>query len=215
MAFEPPAISSISVQLPAGMSEQCILRASSLNGWMSELELVWLAITAHIKGGDIVEVGSFLGRSTAALADNAPDSTVYAVDNWTGSMQDNSAGWWALVMLDREPDWLYTKFLDNKAANVVPTRMDSFTAAEYFKTMGRRFSMIFLDDDHEENWLKREIQAWAPLLADGGVLCGHDYCTGWGVIPAVDALLPKRSIVPKTTIWFIKKEDICFTSSQA
>ena len=53
MAFEPPAISSISVQLPAGMSEQCILRASSLNGWMSELELVWLAITAHIKGGDI------------------------------------------------------------------------------------------------------------------------------------------------------------------
>ena len=211
MSFQPRKISSIQVALPEGMDDQCILRASTLRGWMTELELVWLAITAFHQRGNIVEVGSFLGRSTAAIADNAPSSDVYAVDNWTGSMQDNSAGWWGLVMLDRPDDWLYNKFLSTKADNVIPTRMDSFAAAQYFATMGRKFSMIFLDDDHEYEWVKQEIAAWAPLLADGGILCGHDYATGWGVIQAVDEVLPKRVIVPKTTIWYIRKEDICCT----
>lgn len=201
-------IRSIPIELPDGMSDQCILRASGINGWMTEYELAWLATTAFKQRGAVVEVGSFLGRSTAALSDSIPERTVYAVDNWTGSTQDQSSGWWPIIMLDRPPNWLFNRFLLNAADNVFPLQLDSFAAADQFDADDIRFGMIFLDNDHDYEWVKQEIAAWAPLLADGGILCGHDYAPGWGVMKAVDEVLPKREIVPNTSIWYIKKEDI-------
>ena len=39
------------------------------------------------------------------------------------------------------------------------------------------FDLVFIDDDHEYEAVKNGIEAWYPLVKEGGILCGHDYCS--------------------------------------
>ena len=67
----------------------------------------------------------------------------------------------------------------------------------------RKPNMIFIDANHTYDSVKADIQAWMPLLMDGGIICGHDYDPpNWmGIKRAVDECVPKFRIVPGTTIW--------------
>jgi hypothetical protein len=48
--------------------------------------------------------------------------------------------------------------------------------------------MVFLDGSHDYESVVRDILAWRSLVADGGLLCGHDH--SWpGVERAVLELL--------------------------
>ena len=59
-----------------------IERALQTEGWMEEDELKWLAEQAQLHT-NIVELGSYLGRSTIALAENT-DGSVIAIEDWYG-----------------------------------------------------------------------------------------------------------------------------------
>ena len=63
-----------------------ITNALKVPGWMWQHELQWLADQAT-RYSKIVEIGSWRGRSTRALADNTP-GTVTAVDGFVGSPFD-------------------------------------------------------------------------------------------------------------------------------
>jgi predicted O-methyltransferase YrrM len=76
-AGEGPPVSL--AELKCGIN---IARALATDGWMSEAELFWLATQAQ-QHRRIVELGSFLGRSTRALADHTP-GIVYAWTTGTG-----------------------------------------------------------------------------------------------------------------------------------
>jgi len=59
-----------------------LARARAITGWMADDELLWLARVA--RGCQrIVEVGSYQGRSTRALADHCP-GVVFCVDTCNG-----------------------------------------------------------------------------------------------------------------------------------
>ena len=66
--------------IPAYTTPLKLDKALSIPGWMTVTEFCWLAeqATKHLR---IVEIGSYLGRSTRALADNTP-GWVLAVDDW-------------------------------------------------------------------------------------------------------------------------------------
>src|SRR5262245_42246367 len=57
-------------------------RALAIEGWMAPRELFWLAEIAQ-NSDNIIEIGSYKGRSTRALCDNARGK-VTAVDPWSG-----------------------------------------------------------------------------------------------------------------------------------
>lgn len=168
---------------------------------MSEAELSWLAEQASVHER-IVEIGSWRGRSTVAMAMHTK-GTVFAVDTWDCNAY-GWPGWWSgpeNTRLMQQPDWLFTEFLNNiTGLRVMTFRMLSLTAAQLLGD--QKFDMIFIDADHEEVGVWSDIMAWRPLLAKDGLFCGHDYgYAGWPAVErVVKKLVPRHEVVD--TIWY-------------
>jgi len=158
----------------------------------------WLAEQASTRKL-IAEVGSWMGGSARAMADNT-SGVVYCIDPWTGTPEMDADP--DFQANKHDPDWLVNGFIKNMEGltNYRMVRMLSVPAAEFLAGEGLRFDMIFIDACHEYESVKADILAWKPLLADGGLLCGHDW--GWrGVSQAVAELLPGAHAVGVDSIW--------------
>lgn len=176
-----------------------IIRAQSVDGWMRPEELQWLAEQAqHHKL--IVEVGSWLGRSTRAIADNMP-GILYAVDTWRGEGIPEE------FLANRSGNWLFDQFCSNLEDlirtpdyKVRPVQMTSVEAARYLGHL--RPTMIFIDAAHDKDNVMADYLAWKPLLAPGGLMCGHDWGSP-GVQAALDEVAPTacRATFPHGSIW--------------
>lgn len=138
-----------------------ISKATAIQGWMTEPELKFLAEQASIHK-IIVEVGSFLGRSTRALADNT-SGTVYAIDDFIGPRD--------VEIPKEERTKIYDLFLKNMEglANVVPV-----VSGHDSITLEVSPDMVFIDGDHKYASVKRDIKFWKSKLSIGGLLSGHD-----------------------------------------
>lgn len=162
-------------------------KALKTEGWMSEPELQWLAEQANLYDL-IAEVGCWMGRTTRVMADNTAGSIV-AVDTWEGSEENQDE------LRGKPSNYLFQKFTDNLAdhiinGKVVPLRIASLAAAGQFALSKTRFGMVFIDAAHDYQNVKNDILAWRPLVAPGGLLCGHDYDWGYpGVVHAVRELI--------------------------
>jgi hypothetical protein len=172
-----------------------ISHALTVQGWMSPAELTFLAETAAKvpQGGAVVEIGSYMGRSSCALAANTP-AAVYCVDAWRDLGPEGwFAGPWATVDNHRANT--------SQFQNIVRIHLSSIFAAQYFAAEGTRFAMIFIDGSHNEFNVRQDITIWRPLLAEGGTFCGHDYSNNdWpDVKRVVDELISNVTTVE--TIW--------------
>lgn len=138
----------------------------SIPGWMDVPDLEWLADRAS-RCKSIVEVGSWMGRSTRALASNTL-GVVYAVDTFEGSQEHQT------FLADKSKDWLYEVFLKNTSdlENLRVLRMTSLMASEYLKD--QLFNMVFIDAAHEYESISVDIKVWKVRVRPGGILCGHD-----------------------------------------
>jgi len=174
--------------------------ALQIQGWMEVNELMWLAIQAS-RSKRICEVGSWKGRSTRALADST-SGTVLAVDTWEGTSGEDNAK-------TNDPAALFQEFLDNMQGlpeGRLRVRKDtSLNAAAWCAENREQFDLIFIDADHSYESVKADILAWFPLLAEGGILCGHDYTWKWpSVVKAVNEILPYHFMC-SDTIWGVVK----------
>ena len=169
-----------------------IERAKITPGWMYESELETLAKWSNRYPSihnRIIEVGSWMGRSTRAICDNS-GAVVICVDAWKPTKE--------------APDWdfelAYKEFHENLRDHIDSGRLIIFqgdsveTAHELVKVYGKRYAdMVFLDAGHNYEYIRDDILAYKPLVKIGGLLCGHDY--NWpGVEQAVKELLPNFTL---------------------
>jgi predicted O-methyltransferase YrrM len=168
-------------------------RALGIQGWMAQDELSYLASEAR-KRKTIIEVGSWLGRSTCALAANTTGEVI-AVDTWDGSQEHQT------MMAGKDKDWAYKEFQRNtQGLPVTAIRANSLEAAKRYKATGTLADMIFIDASHDYESVKADILAWTPVLAPGGIMCGHDFANGWPEVKrAVEEMVPNFRTV--NTIW--------------
>ena len=166
----------------------------TVEGWCAKEELEYLAFLAE-KSRCILEVGSWKGRSTSALAAHTP-GIVVAVDTWRGSVEHQPE------LQGRPASGVFYAFRENTSRydNIWPLLANSATAAKIISHSPLRFDMIFIDASHDYESVKQDIHAWLPLLAPGGIMCGHD-AYRWGVKLAVKQLIPSYRVVPNTSIW--------------
>jgi SAM-dependent methyltransferase len=167
-----------------------------LGGWF-DFPQVYDAQLARI--GDahaiFVEVGSWLGKSTAYMAEqikrNYKKVKFVAVDTWKGTAHEECH---QPVIRDAGGD-LFTVWQQNMSrAGVLPfvrpMQLPSVEAAARFPD--RSVDFIFIDAAHAYEAVKADIQAWRPKVRPGGVIAGHDFEYWEGVKRAVEEEFPGR-----------------------
>lgn len=171
-----------------------ITRALAIDGWMSEQELTWLAEQA-IEHRSIVEIGSYLGRSTRALLDHT-SGVVYAIDDWRGPRD--------AYMSKEDRRTLYRRFIDSVAEYYHVGKLKTIvTDHKHIKDFQVSPDMVFIDGSHEYEDVKRDILFWKDKIVPGGLLCGHD--ANWeDVLKAVVECLGDAEVAEGTTIWWTK-----------
>lgn len=150
----------------------------------------------------IVEIGSYLGKSTAYLATGAAlddGAHVYAVDAWSIEVSA-----WRSAVLGRLPSPEYDMFLAqlDKAGvrdRVTPIRSLSTLAAELFPDVGDRdgsVGLLYIDGDHHKDAAMADLRAWRRYLASDALIIFDDYATTQnpGVKAAVEALEANKEI---------------------
>lgn len=178
-----------------------ISRALAIPGWMDPPDLVWLA-EAATRAARIVEIGSWKGRSTRALADHTA-GVVYAIDPWTGQYlgAKNRPLKLKLSVLPAFTEALQDHILGGR---VVPMQAISEVAVpQLLAHFGRTFDLVFIDGDHRGQYVREDIALARTILRPGGILSGHDYdCTDWPEVkPAVCEALGYEPAVVKYIWW--------------
>lgn len=177
----------------------------SIEGWMSPDELRWLKAAAA-RMDSVVEIGSWKGRSTHALA-SACKGPVYAVDTWQGSPEDlvgPNAPHAEAVYGD-----IFSQFMDNlkDCQNVEPIRGESSRVAATFgpqigacrdEDRPAFVDMVFIDGSHEYEAVKADIEAWGSKAQR--LICGHDWDRP-GVQRAVKEAFGHRATLAAGSIW--------------
>lgn len=174
------------------MLTKAIARALAVEGWMQEQELVWLAEKASTHK-HIVEIGSYLGRSTSALAENTP-GVVYAFDDWKGPRD--------VFMSKEERALLLPKFKANVFDLITAGKIKVFVGDHRkVETVEIKADMVFIDGSHEYEDVKQDILFWKEQLIPGGLICGHDF--DWlSVREAVLETLGEVEVARDTNIWY-------------
>ena len=136
--------------------------------------------------GLIIEIGSWEGRSTIALANAAHPRTVHAVDTWQGSPGEVSSA------LAAERD-VHGQFWANVAewtdGNVTGHRMGwrDFVLDGWVTNV----AFLFIDAEHTYREVADTIDVFLPLMVQGGVICGDD-----ATIHQCDRRRSRRSPMP-------------------
>lgn len=187
-----------------------VSRSERIQGWMSRRELEWIAETAS-QHMIIVEVGCWKGRTTTAIAMHTP-GVVYAVDHWEGTADDDGAMRNELAL--RGAIAAYSDFCANllpemRCGKVIPVRSECSQAITVIRDLlaHRKAGFVFIDGAHDYPSVRRDIIGFGGLLHSGGIIAGHDYAPRWpGVVRAVDELVPHRTLLPDTVIWYARTQ---------
>ena len=141
----------------------------------------------------IIEVGCYCGALTRLFA--LFGERVWSVDWMIG---DEAAGHYNTD----EVEAIYRK--NNAEAlesgRVELLKMSSTEGAAELARRGVTADLIWIDAGHEYPDVHADISNYLPLLAPGGIMCGHDAGPFEGVTQAVDELLPGALYYPQT-LW--------------
>ena len=136
----------------------------------------------HAAGaGPLLEIGSWCGTSAVYLGDAAEraGTVLFCVDHHHGS-EENQAGWEhhdpTLVdprtgRIDTLPTFRATIAHAGLEATVIAVVGESTLVATHWQT---RLGMVFIDGGHGRAPAHADYDAWAPLVAAGGLLAIHD-----------------------------------------
>jgi predicted O-methyltransferase YrrM len=167
-------------------------------------------IVANSKDGDLfVEVGSFLGQSTAAMGKFIKDTgkriDFHAVDIFELSEFSDEPHY--QVIKDHGGHFLKV-FEDNLEGAQVreyvnPVQSTSLDASEKYED--RSIDFLMIDASHAYQDVVDDIEAWYPKIKLGGIISGDDYDFEEVAKAVADTCGTAIQVYPNTTWWFRKQ----------
>jgi predicted O-methyltransferase YrrM len=177
-------------QAVTGGFDAALAAVTDVEGWMTEDQLrrLWDAAAAVRPDGQIVEIGSFRGRSAIALALAAREgATVVAIDPHAGG--DRGPGEIADEPTRGERD--HAAFAANVAAAGVAERVRHVRAMSHAAHAGVTgdIDLLHVDGAHRYLPARDDIADWGARVPVGGTLLIHDSFSSIGVTGAQLRLL--------------------------
>ncbi len=179
----------------AGLDE-AMRRVHAVDGWLSKEEAELLYKMARNAEGAVIEIGSWQGRSTVALALGAAagrGATVYAVDSFAGPQSGAFRTTLEHDAADHpcSPERLRAN-LDAAGVNgqvkIVPK-----ASQEALGDVPEQCGLLFIDGDHRYEAVCRDLDLYLPRVRQGGFVVLHDvHATDMGVVRAVEDRIKSR-----------------------
>lgn len=181
-----------------------------IDGWFDFQKLYRYVVNEAKDNSHFVEIGSYLGKSTAfmavEIANSGKNIKFDTIDTWEGSKEHGNI------------DYVYNKLLYNNffknisslSEYIKPIMGYSFDVVNNYEDSSLDF--IFIDAAHDYDSVKKDIEDWYPKLKDDGIIAGHDYNErDWpGVVMAVNEFFGKDNLIlftKDTTSWLVKNSE--------
>ncbi len=153
-----------------GASLEALL--DGVEGWMPMEDARYLSERACSCGGDVVEIGSYRGRSTIALAhglarSGLPGTQVYAIEPHAPARGIYGA---AFGPEDRR-HFFANVLAAGLAERIALINLPSHRAARAWEG---EIALLFIDGDHRYAQVKRDAALWTPFLRPGGLVIFDD-----------------------------------------
>lgn len=170
-----------------------------LPGWFSFRKL-YMGVSHGVEDGDIiVEIGPFMGKSTAYMATQLANLgkrcqfdtiDIFGDNEYSAYTEDNPDLKKAMLELDLDHEGVLRHNLSPVSDYVNIIRSDSTDAASLYDDNSVRF--LFIDGCHTYERVSSDIEAWWPKIKSGCRMTGHDWDVP-GVRKAVNSFKAERS----------------------
>lgn len=131
-----------------------------------------------------VEVGVFRGETSEYLLRELPDLYLWMVDPWQAAQEDDAwtkSGDRIAKLTQEEMDKVYdeavrrTKFaVGRRFVHRFPSVIEAMNLT-HATSPWDIYDLVFIDAEHTYGACRDDIEAWWPLVRQGGILSGHDY----------------------------------------
>lgn len=169
--------------------EEAVRLSIAIPGWMEPEALRWLGFEAS-RHERIVEVGSWQGRSTKAMA-LMTEGVVFSVDNLTGEKS-------------HPVEDLNGAFRSHLADEIADGKVRVMRGASEFiaaRWLGGPPDMVFIDGDHTYPAAMRDMAAW-KRVAPEALFCGHDFSMAT-VKRSLEEVFPEQARGVEGDLWVI------------
>ena len=151
----------------------------------------------------MIEIGSYIGESSEISASNV--GTIYCIHPWKSGYDTND---YASSKYDPLEVYNTYKKRMKKFSNVTTIRDTSKNANKRFT---EKFDIVYIDGNHQPEYVKEDLELWTPHVHSSGWICGHDY--GHKDYPELKEVVDnfckgKPDMVFQDTSWCIKKEKL-------
>jgi predicted O-methyltransferase YrrM len=131
-----------------------------------------------------VEIGVAQGDNALSILKELPIKKLYLIDPYIAYVQDRR---------------LITKHKDSfsiaveKLSRYVQAFFIKKTSEDAVKDIKEPLDFVYIDGNHQYEYVKKDITLYYPLVKEGGILGGHDYPTISGVVRAVDEFVKQHN----------------------
>jgi predicted O-methyltransferase YrrM len=170
---------------PAGFDDTWAL-TESVDGWMTHAQggRLWTAAGRVPAGGQIVEIGSFRGRSMIVLSRAAPAAgSIVAIDPHAGNDRGPQEidGYADAAALDHE---VFNRNLERAGVRERVTHVRAFSSDAHDRVDGP-IDLLYIDGAHRYGPARDDIRSWGDRVPTGGTMLIHDSFSSIGVTLAI------------------------------